>query len=138
MNIVLDASVAVKCFFPEQHSAQAQSVVVGTDDLHAPEVLLLEFDSVLCRRVRRGESSLTDAEDARSRLRLIPVSLHRNQALLDEAFAAAARTGCTPYDCLYVALAARLGGKMVTADQKLCRNLQNGPLSQYVLWIGNV
>lgn len=136
--IILDASVAVKCFFPEEHSAQAQHVLHGEEPLHAPEILLLEFDSYLCRRVRRGESSVADAEDSRALLREAPVSLHPTSDLLDDAFALAARTSCSPYDCLYVILAARLQGKAVTADERFCRNLAGSPFADHLLWIGDV
>jgi predicted nucleic acid-binding protein len=138
LSLVLDASVAVKCFFPEEHTAEAQSVAVGAEDLHAPEVVLLEFDSVLCRRIRRGESSLADAEEARAKFRKIRVHLHPVLDLLDHAFAVAARTGCAPYDCVYLVLAIRLGGRMVTADARLCRSLAGTPLGRHLLWIGDV
>ena len=138
MNVIIDASVAIKCFFPEEYTAQAQRVIGGPDAFHAPETLLLEFDSVLCRRIRRKDSTLADAEEARVLIRRRAITLHPIGGLLDPAFLLAAKTDCTPYDCLYVVLAAQLGGKMVTADERLCHNLASSPFAENLLWIGDV
>ena len=138
MNLIVDASVAVKWYFPEPRAPQAHSLLLGMDPLHAPDFLLLEFDSVLCRRMRRGEIGLPKADELRRAIRAPGLHLHPVRDLLDEAFAIAAGSGCSPYDCLYVALAARLAGRMVTDDQRLCRSLAGGLLSQHILWIGDV
>ena len=136
--LVVDASVAVQWVFPEPHSTEADAIVARGHSLEAPDILPLEFDSVLCRRVRRGELALAKAKTARIRFHEVPVRLHPTLDLLDEGFALATRTGCTPYDCLYVVLAARMSGKMVTADARLCRNLAGTPLAKHVLWIGHI
>ena len=39
------------------------------------------------------------------------------------------------YDCLYLALAEALGGRMVTADAKFFQSLQNSPLRDRMLWV---
>jgi predicted nucleic acid-binding protein len=138
LRLVVDTSVAVKGFFPEELTDLAQKVLTGESELHAPELLLLEFDSVLCRRVRRKELSIEDAADARSRLRRIPIRLHPVAPLLDESFAVAAQWECSPYDCLYLALAVRLGAKLATADGKFRRSLAGSPLGDFLLWLGDV
>ena len=138
MNLIVDASVAVKWYFPEPRASQAHSLLLGTDPLHAPDFLLLEIDNVLCRRMRQKETGIVKAEEIRKAIRAPGLHLHPSQYLLDEAFAIAAGSGCSPYDCLYVALAARLAGRMVTDDQRLCRSLAGSILSRHVLWIGDM
>ncbi len=57
--------------------------------------------------------------------------------LLDEAFEIALVTRRTVYDCLYIALAERLGSVVVTADQKLYNATRGGPYAPRVHWVGD-
>ncbi len=41
-------------------------------------------------------------------------------------------------NCLYLALAVQLGGRMVTADQRLHHSLGGTPWAPYVCWVGDV
>jgi predicted nucleic acid-binding protein len=43
--------------------------------------------------------------------------------LVTDAFDLADRLGRTVYDCVYLALAVRLGGQMVTADERFANSL---------------
>jgi len=135
---IVDASVAVKWVLPERYSDQAVAVLNSGEPLESPLILPLEFDSVLCRRMRKGEITLEKAEDSRAMLRKLPIRLHPIESLLDSAFSLAAHTNSKPYDCLYVMLAARLGGRMVTADERLFNSLAGSPFAGYLQWIGDV
>ena len=42
------------------------------------------------------------------------------------------------YDCLYLALAEALDGRMVTADGKFFQALGSSPLSDRMLWVGDL
>jgi predicted nucleic acid-binding protein len=48
-------------------------------------------------------------------------------AVVVDAFNIADRTGRTVYDCMYLALAVRVDGQMVTADERLVNSLANSP-----------
>lgn len=128
MRYVLDASVAHKWVLPEPDSAQAvrlrDDYRAGTHDLLAPDVFAVEVAHALVKAERQGiivspagAVKLTDV------LRSVPV-LHPYLPLLTRAFdiASAGRIGV--YDCLYVALAEREGCELVTADDRLVRNLR--------------
>ncbi len=39
------------------------------------------------------------------------------------------------YDCLYLAVAEALDGRMVTADRKFFQSLQNSPLKDRMIWV---
>ena len=55
MNVyVVDASVAVKWLVEEPGSDAATRVLEGEHELHAPQLLLYELDSVLCKWIRSG------------------------------------------------------------------------------------
>ena len=135
---IVDASVAAKWFIEEEHAEAALSVLDKKNQLHAPDFLLLEMDSILCKWIRRDAVSPSEGIDVRSAIRQYPIQYHPFISFLDSAFAIANRTGQSIYDCLYVALAATLKGKMVTADRMLYDALKKGPYRKNVLWVGSV
>lgn len=132
---VVDASVAAKWFIEEEHADAALSVLIGPDELHAPDFFLLEMDNVFCKWIRRGVVSVTDGRDLREALRRYPIQMHPFSSLLDSAFRIANETRRHLYDCLYVALATHLGGQVVTADRRLYEGLAGGPFAKHVSWV---
>ena len=54
---VVDASVAVKWFFPEVHEADALRLIHGRHDLLVPDVFFSEFGNALWKRLRRRETT---------------------------------------------------------------------------------
>ena len=135
---VVDASVATKWFITEPHAAAALSLLEGNNELHVPDFFLLELDNVVCKWIRRGVITNVEGDETRSALGRIPFHTHSSAGLRDPAYAIANETGCTFYDCLYVALAILLGAQMVTADQRLYNALPNGPFAEHVLWVEDV
>ena len=118
--IVVDASVGVKWFSPEVHAAAARAWRHGGDELHVPAFFFdLEIANILWKKVRRDEVSREDAELILNQLPTLPVRRHPEAPLLAPAFDLADRTQRTVYDCLYLALAVQLGGRMLTADERL-------------------
>jgi len=135
---VVDASVAAKWFFNEEDAVNALSVLHEGNQLHAPDFLRLEMDSILCKWVRRGTVGAADARDIRDTFRRYPIEYHPFASLQDSAYAIATQAGRSVYDCLYVALAALLKAKMVTADRRLHDALKDGPFKRHVVWVGDV
>lgn len=136
--VVVDASVAVKWYLDEPYAAQAQRVLDSDAPLHAPDLVHLEVDSVLCKRVRRGEITSERADAVRHTFRQVPILLHPFGVLLDPAYALARAGKCSVYDGLYVVLAELLQARMLTADERLCRSLAGTPLAKHLLWIGDL
>lgn len=135
---VVDASVAAKWFAEEEYSATALSILGGAAQLHAPDFMALEMDSIITKWIRRGAISLDEGCDIRDALRQYPIQRHSFPPFLDSAFAIANQTGQSVYDSLYVALAASLKGAMVTADRRLYDGLKNSPFKKSVVWIGDI
>jgi len=132
---IVDASVAAKWFIEEEHSEAALSVLKEKNRLHAPDFLLLEMDSIICKWTRRGVVTAEEALELRNALRRYPIQHHSFTSFLDPAFAIANHTGQSIYDCLYVALAALLKGRMVTADRRLYDGLRKGRFRKHVVWV---
>jgi len=135
---VVDASVAVKWFCLEEHSARARRMTGWGIALHAPERLGVEVDSALWKRVHRGEMSLREAEDARALFASMAIEIHAIGALRNPAFRLAARTGQSVYDCLYLALAEGLALPLVTADQRFLQAVAPVASKGRLVWIGDV
>ena len=88
--------------------------------------------------MQRAEISRADADLVLAQVPVLPVTRHPEAPLLISAFDLAEHTRRTVYDCLYLALAVQLGGRMVTADQRLYNGLAGTPFAPYVCWVGDV
>jgi predicted nucleic acid-binding protein len=135
---VFDASVGLKWFFPENYSAEARRWRTVPGDSHAPAFFEVEIANVLWKKVRRSEITRKDADDVLAQLPALPLLRHADGPLLVPAFDLADRTQRTVYDCLYLALAVRLGGTLVTADDRFINSLATTPLGASIRHVQNV
>jgi predicted nucleic acid-binding protein len=128
MKFVLDANVALKWVIPEKHSDKAlrlrSDTLAGIHESHAPEIFAVEVGHALTRAERKGDIPVGDADVHLLYILLTSPHFHSSLAMLRRAVAisSAARIGL--YDCLYVALAEQERCDLVTADDKLIKNLQ--------------
>lgn len=135
MNYIVDASIAIKWFLPEIHSEYALRLQ-GIPDLYAPDFMLLECSNILIKKVRRDELEKSVADDIQQVLLQVPITFTPWQDLLVESAEVAHGTYRSLYDCLYLVLAQRLGGKMVTADKKFYEALVSDEIwGRHLLWI---
>jgi len=132
MIIVIDASVAAKWFFQEEHSIAALDLLDNRFELNDPDFFFLEMNSLLCKRTRRRELSITEVLEMDDEIASIPIQSYPSAALREKAFEIALEAKCSIYDCLYLALAESLGVCMVTADEKFFQAIQSGPLSHRI------
>jgi predicted nucleic acid-binding protein len=132
----VDASVGVKWYITETHSGEAARLLGDQFEPHVPSHFYVELASTLWKKVvLRGELTEDQARGVRDAVDAVPVVSHPTAALLDEAFEIALVTRRTVYDCLYVALAERLGCLVVTADEKLYNATRGGPYAARVHWV---
>jgi predicted nucleic acid-binding protein len=123
--IVLDASVTVKWFASEPGSAKARSLVHSDEELVAPELTQVEVASALVKKVIRQQLSLEEAHEA---LSLWFEAINDGDIVLlpDADYLAAASELALHLahplaDCLYLALAERLGVALITANRAFAR-----------------
>jgi predicted nucleic acid-binding protein len=137
--IVVDAGVGVKWFVPEVHATEARRWRNGPDELHVPAFFFdLEIANILWKKVRGAEITRADADLILGQLPGLPLTRHPEPPLPASAFDLAERTQRTVYDCLYLALAVQLGGRMVTADQRLFNSLSGTPWASFLCWVCDV
>jgi predicted nucleic acid-binding protein len=136
--VVVDASVGVKWFVPEAHEAAAVALLDGRFDRHIPAHFYVEVASTVWKKVvLRGELSEDDGRDILKKMARVPATVHPTGTLFDPAFEIALLTRRTVYDCLYIALAERLGCVAVTADERLYNATRGGPCAARVHWVEN-
>jgi len=138
--IVVDASIAAKWLFPEEHSEKALGLVTAAltarERIVVPPLLQIEVANILRQRMRRDGLTLTQALDLFERFLEIPVTTHSPTGLTQRALTMADQHQLPAvYDAYYVALAEMLGGDLWTADQRLLRAV--GDKLPSVRWIGD-
>ncbi len=122
--IVLDASVMVAFYVEESLSGAARAALVRSsesgDELHAPDLLLIECATTLWKRVNRGELDRDAAMAAITELSTLEVlDLHpMDERLVPPALSLAMAHSLSAFDAAYAALAVQLGGVVLTGDRR--------------------
>lgn len=135
---IVDASVVAKWFIEEEYHDAALSILNEKNRLHAPDFLLLEMDSIICKWIRCGAITAEEATELRDAFRQYPIQNHPFVSFLDSAFAIANWTGLSIYDCLYIALAVLLNARMATADRRLYEGIKNGRFKKHIVWVEDI
>jgi predicted nucleic acid-binding protein len=120
--IVIDASVAVKWLLPEAGAESAQRLLDSGDGLMGPALIRVEVAAAIARKSRFGEVDRRDAAAAAELwFQSIAdglIALSPDDVDLPRGFRLALELGHPVQDCLYLALAERLGAELFTADRK--------------------
>ena len=121
---MVDASVAVKWLFTEEHSKVARQLLAPRIVLHAPDFLLIEAANVIWKKVRRQE--IPDARPYLEELARMSdaVVLRPSSELVQRAAALGLQLNHPVYDCVYLACAEAEAAPLVTADDRLSRLVQ--------------
>jgi predicted nucleic acid-binding protein len=128
LRYVIDASVGVKWAVPEEGAGDARllrnAYAAGDLQLLAPDLYLPEVANTLWKKHRlRGELTGAQAVHALELLLAALPAIEPAAPLTSQALELATQFGRPVYDCIYVALALRLGCPLITADVALARHL---------------
>jgi predicted nucleic acid-binding protein len=135
--MIVDASVVLAAFFPDEDQQQAQALirdhVAGRVQLAAPTLLLYEVTNAVVQAMRReriveeqGSEILTSFEGLS--IALEPITWQQILPL-------AQRFGRSAYDAAYLALAEATGQGLVTGDQRMYKAVYEQ--LPWVRWIGD-
>jgi predicted nucleic acid-binding protein len=129
MKYTIDCSVVFKWFVAEDDTDKAlrlrDNFLASLVELIAPDLFPTEIANAFLVGERRGRILVGQgAQFLADVLPLLPQLHPALPDLLPRAYAIAEQTGNSVYDCLYVALAERESCELITADDKLVRNLQ--------------
>lgn len=126
--IVVDTNIVAYLFLPGEQLSLAEAALVKDSVWLAPYLWRSEFRNILALHLRRGELALDDALAMTAGAERL---MSRNEYEVPSAHVLrlAAQSGCTAYDCEFVALAQDLGLRLVTADGELIRKFPQTALS---------
>jgi predicted nucleic acid-binding protein len=127
-RFVIDASVALKWVVSEPGSADAASLR-WAGSLLAPDLIVAEVGNALWKAVRRGELSPDEAVLAAELLERAAIELRPMRNLLAVATRLAISLDHPVYDCVYMALARAEACPLVTADERLIRQVAASDLA---------
>ena len=123
MRLVVDASVAVKWLVVEEDADVAQELATSGQDLHAPRLMASEVANALWRKARAGEIERRAAGVLLANVPDMPVRWGADETVSADAVRLALALDRPIYDCVYLALAHRIGAVMLTADLRFANAL---------------
>ena len=136
---VVDASVAAKWYFEEEHSGEAARLLTeDAFDLLAPDFIRLEVAATAWKRVVRGEIVPDKAEEILRELGNVPIDLVSTTDLVSSALTIALQVRRSVYDSVYLAHAIQSGAALLTGDRKFFDAIKAGPLAAHIAWIGDL
>ena len=135
MTYVVDASVAVKWFVREHLHAEAIRLLNYQDELRAPDWITLEVAHAAFKKWGNREIG---SEQAMVMVQTLPhffTQLYPASGFTDRAFTIAMTVDHPIYDCLYIACAELTDSVVITADDHLCKAIEDtefAPLIQHL------
>ena len=140
--LVVDASVAVKWILPPEREPLAREAadLLGRYSRNevqfiVPDLFWSECGNVFCKAARQGRFTAETAENAVADLMGLHFPTVPSKSLLHQALLIAIDFERTLYDALYVALAIKVQGQLVTADERLANPLAS---RLPVKWLGAI
>lgn len=134
-DLVVDTSVVVKWYIPEQHHEQARALrddfLNGTHDLYAPALMPFEAVDALHYSGHYDGDRLVEAADSLGKYGIELVSFQSVGALAEIT----TTLDITAYDAAYVALAVDQDATAYTADSTLLTDLEG---SEYEAAVSHV
>lgn len=125
MTLIVDTSVALKWYAPEDQSEQADALL--RHELAAPDLIVAEMCNALLKKVLGREMDDTAVGDVLPHLRR-SVHLLPTGPLAEAALQIALELRHPAYDCFFLAAAEQLDLQLITADARLvgaCRSTRH-------------
>jgi predicted nucleic acid-binding protein len=129
---VVDASVALKWFVPEQLSDLAEEFYNAGYRLVAPRLIATEMANALVRKTMQGAITHRDATIHLRLLKKLQLELIEFDDLVDAAFENACALRHPIYDLIYLETARRLDAQLVTADRRFTAKLAGTDFAGHV------
>jgi predicted nucleic acid-binding protein len=135
--MIVDASVVLAAFFPDEEQRQAQALirdhVAGRVHLAAPTLLLYEVANAVLQAMRRER--IVDEQGAEILTSFEGLSISLEAVTWQQILPLAQRFGRSAYDAAYLALAEVTGQPLVTGDERMYNAVHEQ--LPWVKWIGD-
>lgn len=137
MRFTVDASVVVKWSVSEELVANATLLLAHRLDLHAPDLVIVEFANACWKKFRMGQ--LPDVTQHLAAMERLPtrITLHSLGSLALRGAEIALALDHPVYDCLYLACAEGTGSQLVTADRRFANQVRASALGIPVRYLGD-
>lgn len=122
--VVVDASVALKWFVPEEDSTEADRLLEADVEFHAPALLQTEVCNGLWKNLRKGRIGRDEADEALQVLERTINHWHAVGGLLARALDHSTALDHPVYDALYLTLAEERRLTCLTADRRFARKVE--------------
>jgi predicted nucleic acid-binding protein len=126
--IVVDTNVIAYLYLPTKHTQMAEDLLAHDPEWAAPLLWRSELRNVLALYIHRRLLDLDSAYAIQAQAESLLAGREYDVGSLDVLKLAAA-SGCSAYDCEFVALAQHLDTRLVTADRQLPRRFKSTALS---------
>ncbi len=118
--IVVDSNIIAYLYLPGEYTQAAESLLEGDADWAAPALWRSEFRNILAGYLRRGGLTFQQAYSLQREAEdLLGGAEYQVDSL--SVLELVRYSECSAYDCEFVALAMKLGVKLVTMDAKVLR-----------------
>lgn len=126
--IVVDTNTIAYLYLPTEHSADVENVFRKDSHWVAPTLWRSEFRNILSVYMRKD---LIDIDRAIQMQGAAEVLLLDNEYAVQssDVLRLAGESGCSAYDCEFVAVARYLGCNLVTSDKKVLASFSDTALS---------
>ena len=118
--IVVDTNVVAYLLLPGSQTAAAEALLEAKSTWAAPSLWRNEWRTVLCGSLRRGSLTLEEVIALQLQAETLVIS-HEEPVQSEAVLRLAASSGCSAYDCEFVAAAQQLDAPLVTADLALLK-----------------
>lgn len=119
MSLIVDASVAIRWYLPEDGWREAEAILHEPEELIAPDLIIAEIGSAIWKRIRRGDIPRGFETGLLERAASAFDVLVPSSELGSDALKLALSVGHPIYDCFYLSLCRRENAGLVTADRRL-------------------
>jgi predicted nucleic acid-binding protein len=132
--IVVDTNILAYLYLPGDFTQQAEALLAQDADWVAPTLWRSEFRNILAGFMRRGTLTF---EHSYAIQREAEALLSGREYEMDsyEVLALVRKSDCSAYDCEFVALAVRLGIRLVTMDKNVLRGFPREAVALDAVWL---
>lgn len=136
--MIVDASVVLRAFFPDEEQTQAQALIrdhiSGRVQLVAPTLLLYELTNAVLQGKRRGR--ITDEEEEAILVAFEGLGIELEPVAWQQMLPLARQFDRSAYDAAYLALAEAREEFLITGDLRMYNAVRD--TLDWVRWIGDV
>jgi predicted nucleic acid-binding protein len=117
---VVDTNILAYLYLPGDHTARAEALLQQDPEWAAPILWRSEFRNILAGYLRRKTLTFDQARAVQAEAEALMTG-NEHDVDSERVLELVRDSDCSAYDCEYLALAIRLGVKLVTMDAKLLR-----------------